>query len=224
VLEQETAFQRGLIAVPIYLCIIMVVNVFEIVFKGPPNLKLDNLKPYVIISVIVGIAIIFAIFGHFFYVQYLRRKILGKENGLKWYHVFVIPFISERYENTADNAAENGIEKQEGIEIEENKDVPSDLNPKKNIFQLCFAAIGKFAARGINKEVADYKVQENKEMHDLAIKYDPDTESLYSFLQILSASFASFAHGSNDVSNVIGPFFVIYLTYRSGTVQLGKAD
>ncbi|GBC06034.1 hypothetical protein RclHR1_06580006 [Rhizophagus clarus] len=220
--HQETSFRRGLIAVPIYLCIIFIINVFEITFKGPPNLKLDNLRPYVIASVTVGITIVFAIFGHFFYVQYLRRRIVGKERGLKWYHVFVIPFISERYENTADNAAEYGIEKQEGIEIEENKDVPSDPNPKKNIFQLYFAAIGKFAARGVNKEVADYEEQENKEMHDHAIKYDPDTESLYSFLQILTASFTSFAHGSNDVSNVVGPFFIIYLTYHSGTVQLDE--
>lgn len=40
------------------------------------------------------------------------------------------------------------------------------------------------------------------------------TESLFSFLQILSAIFTSFAHGSNDVSNSIGPLYAMYNSYR----------
>ncbi|RIA97143.1 phosphate transporter [Glomus cerebriforme] len=216
--HQETSFQRGLIAIPIYFAIIIAINVFYIIFKGPSNLKLDNLKPYIIASIVVGVTIIAVTFSHFFYVQYLKRKILRKETGLRWYHVFIIPFIGERYEN---NVAENGIEKQEGIEVEENKDVSSGLNPKKNIFQSCFATIGNYVARSINKEVADYKAHDNKEIHDFAIKYDPDTESLYSFLQILTSSFVSFAHGSNDVSNAVGPFSIIYLIYQYGVIQSG---
>lgn len=45
-----------------------------------------------------------------------------------------------------------------------------------------------------------------------------DISTLFSFLQILTASFGSFAHGGNDVSNAIGPLIAIWMIYVEGTV------
>ncbi|KDQ06366.1 hypothetical protein BOTBODRAFT_181652 [Botryobasidium botryosum FD-172 SS1] len=61
------------------------------------------------------------------------------------------------------------------------------------------------------------------DIHAHAAQYDNKTEHLYSFLQVLTASTASFAHGSNDVANAIGPFATIYLTWNSGTFAGSKA-
>lgn len=36
--------------------------------------------------------------------------------------------------------------------------------------------------------------------------FDYKTERLYRYLQVFSAMAMSFAHGSNDVANAIGPF------------------
>lgn len=44
-------------------------------------------------------------------------------------------------------------------------------------------------------------------------------EYTYSFLQILTASTASFAHGANDVSNAIGPYTTIFFIWQSGEIN-----
>ncbi|KAK9431914.1 phosphate transporter [Lipomyces doorenjongii] len=48
--------------------------------------------------------------------------------------------------------------------------------------------------------------------------YDNKVEHLYSFLQALTAGTASFAHGSNDVSNAIGPLTTIYIVWSTNKV------
>src|SRR5690606_15916252 len=46
----------------------------------------------------------------------------------------------------------------------------------------------------------------------------PEIARIFSFLQILTAIFGSFAHGGNDVSNAIGPLISLWITYQEGTV------
>lgn len=45
-----------------------------------------------------------------------------------------------------------------------------------------------------------------------------EVSRLFSFLQIMTASFGSFAHGGNDVSNAIGPLIALWLIYKDGSV------
>ncbi|XP_063223861.1 sodium-dependent phosphate transporter 1-A isoform X2 [Bacillus rossius redtenbacheri] len=47
----------------------------------------------------------------------------------------------------------------------------------------------------------------------------PQVVRLFSFLQILTATFGSFAHGGNDVSNAIGPLIALWLVYVEGSAQ-----
>jgi solute carrier family 20 (sodium-dependent phosphate transporter) len=56
-----------------------------------------------------------------------------------------------------------------------------------------------------------------------AKKYPNETEHTYSFVQILTACTASFAHGANDIGNSVGPWAVIYGAWSTGEAAAAKA-
>ena len=56
-----------------------------------------------------------------------------------------------------------------------------------------------------------------------AEKYSNEVEHTYSFVQILTACTASFAHGANDIGNSVGPWAVIYTAWRTGDAAQSKA-
>lgn len=57
-----------------------------------------------------------------------------------------------------------------------------------------------------------------------AKQYPNELEHTYSFVQVLTACTASFAHGANDLGNAIGPWSAIYQTWHSGAVQGKNSD
>ncbi|KAJ3080906.1 Na+/Pi symporter, partial [Quaeritorhiza haematococci] len=63
--------------------------------------------------------------------------------------------------------------------------------------------VKKSALAGINTDVVSAQSKRVHDLHERAIKYENKTEFLYAFIQIMTACFASFAHGSNDVANAI---------------------
>ncbi|RSL67541.1 hypothetical protein CEP53_002960 [Fusarium sp. AF-6] len=57
-----------------------------------------------------------------------------------------------------------------------------------------------------------------------APKYSNEVEYLYSFVQIITACTASFAHGANDVGNAVGVWAGMYAAWHSGKPAEKKAD
>ncbi|ORX88769.1 hypothetical protein K493DRAFT_384363 [Basidiobolus meristosporus CBS 931.73] len=45
---------------------------------------------------------------------------------------------------------------------------------------------------------------------------------MYSFLKAIPASLASFAHGSNDVTNAVGPLSTLYHVWTTDTVDISE--
>ncbi|XP_018336619.1 sodium-dependent phosphate transporter 1-B [Agrilus planipennis] len=72
-----------------------------------------------------------------------------------------------------------------------------------------------FARSDKSKDECSFTVQES-DMEELE---NENVSRLFSFLQILTASFGSFAHGGNDVSNAIGPLIALWLIFTEGSVQ-----
>ncbi|KAL4743542.1 phosphate transporter [Aspergillus similis] len=57
-----------------------------------------------------------------------------------------------------------------------------------------------------------------------AKKYPNEVEHTYSFVQILTACTASFAHGANDIGNSVGPWAVLYSAWTTGKASESKAE
>ncbi|KAI7860780.1 Na+/Pi symporter [Circinella umbellata] len=80
---------------------------------------------------------------------------------------------------------------------------------KKIIFMLL---------HGVRKDVRNLNSSHLKDIHAAAVKYDNNTEYMFSFLQVLTALVFSFAHGSNDVSNAVGPLAAVHTVWTTATV------
>mmetsp|Transcript_9629 Transcript_9629/g.32239 ORF Transcript_9629/g.32239 Transcript_9629/m.32239 type:complete len:285 (+) Transcript_9629:946-1800(+) len=68
-----------------------------------------------------------------------------------------------------------------------------------------------------DKFVVDVSEQEVDETIDQSVeKHDSNTEKLYKVLQVGTCSFASLAHGANDIANSIGPLATVWMVYSTG--------
>ncbi|ORX89593.1 phosphate transporter [Basidiobolus meristosporus CBS 931.73] len=279
VLKHKNSFERGLIAIPLYFGFTAFINAFYIIYKGSPGLNLASASPGAIWGSTVGITVAVMLFCWFFIRPWLVRKLQKKED-LRWYHVFVIPFLGPRPSVTIHSEEEGKAEKGEHEIAEEGDAAPTGVferikavvlhGVRKDVVnckgermqkihdaairydddtdgqdhhllvhlpRVCwysgqynllgdaaptgvFERIKAVVLHGVRKDVVNCKGERMQKIHDAAIRYDDDTEYMYSFLQVITASMASFAHGSNDVANAVGPLSTVYHVWSTGTVDV----
>ncbi|PWN40487.1 phosphate transporter [Ceraceosorus guamensis] len=61
-----------------------------------------------------------------------------------------------------------------------------------------------------------------EKVYNAATKYPNEVEHTYSFIQLITACTASFAHGANDVGNAVAPWAVIYSAWSTGDAAASK--
>ncbi|KAJ1622936.1 phosphate transporter [Pavlovales sp. CCMP2436] len=97
--------------------------------------------------------------------------------------------------------------------VEETSDDPADAS--KAVFQTdgVLAWIQRKLDTDLDALVAEDLRSAN--IHSLAEKFKPKTETVFKFMQIMTASFDAFAHGANDVANAMGPFTAVWFIYSN---------
>ncbi|KAF9377185.1 hypothetical protein CPB97_010359 [Podila verticillata] len=217
ILQHQTSLNRGLNAIPYYFAVTIAINVFYIIFKGSPGLSLSKLPIGAIIGISFGIALVVFVWCNFFLKVYLRRKLVNDE-PLMWYHTFYIRFVSTRTQ-----PAESIEEECKSGALDDSSDgtvnsglVALDDTPKK---LTLLQKIKAKAMAGMNHDIKESS-EDVDNIHDNSTKYDAKTEQLFCTLQVLTACFSSFAHGSNDVANAIGPLTTIYYVWKHAAVDV----
>lgn len=198
VLSHHNSFNRGLIAIPIIFFFTSFIDSFYIVKKAIKDR--NNLTFVVTAGIIIAISTLVAVFCQLFLVPWLKRRIEGED--LKVYHLPFTPFLKTR-----PRRATNIDNKVQDVEMGDTP-VPSGI----------WGKVKGFAMHGINKDVTNINNERLRHVHDTATKFDDDTEYMFSSLQVITSSLASFAHGSNDVSNAVGPISTIIYIYQNGAI------
>ncbi|KAJ3297361.1 hypothetical protein HDU79_003976, partial [Rhizoclosmatium sp. JEL0117] len=188
---------------------------------GAVSLTGDLTKAFTIVGIMTGIIFLFCIL---FAVPFFQRRLI-KEESLKWYHIFYIWFVptQPRDENLAYtlNQAMTPHIKLDGVQttdavVEEKVEVVEVVEEKGNAAWLKFKNV---ALKGFYHDISKDQYESAKHLHQNVHLYDNKTEYLFSFLQVMTASFASFSHGSNDVANSVGPFAGVYSIWSEGKLS-----
>ena len=94
-------------------------------------------------------------------------------------------------------------------------------DPNVPISTKVYSAVTFAFFAGVDRDIADYG-SEDKEVQDLhsesnAERFYGKTEQVFRFLQVLTSSVASFAHGANDVALSVGPIATMYAIWQKGS-------
>lgn len=198
ILRAENSLERGMKFYPLLIAVTLAVNIFFILYKGPIENFEEILAIYYGVLVALGAGVFIAGILHFTAVPYLRRVVnrVDSDGSL----------VTGNTEKVADEEAPllGNIQAR----------TAEDASPV-----AAESSFSTFFNNTIGRDiVAEEKSEEVARIHSLAEIFDPKTEHLFSYLQVATACFASFAHGANDVANSVAPFAMIYIIYTTGAV------
>jgi phosphate/sulfate permease len=201
-----------------------------VIYKGTPELELDDqldFKEALWISAVIGAGIGFISFLSFRFGIFSKLGQLIVDNfpkTIEWYRKHFPSAMEQHLDNIAAANATTTTEKSATQELEMDlldKDIkPSDsISNNGEANDTNEADVENADTQSIHSKVSRASSKYGSEKFTEMKLYDEDIEDLYSWLQVFTAVISSFAHGSNDVANSIGPLAAMYSIYNNGTLE-----
>ncbi|EKX54409.1 hypothetical protein GUITHDRAFT_99889 [Guillardia theta CCMP2712] len=193
----------------------------ELSFQKGPALSLDKLPLPASITIIIAIAAAGFVFSIRYLVPWCRR-VIEKNEDIPWYRMFDMPPENEDAEmEVGQNGSMIVHESGEQAAVNGSKDTESEMKEQVSDEGVEAEQGGdksrRWALTIADKFVVDVSEQEVDETIDQSVeKHDSNTEKLYKVLQVGTCSFASLAHGANDIANSIGPLATVWMVYSTG--------
>mgnify|MGYP001423546290 CR=1 FL=1 len=193
VFKSNDPYKRTTRLFPIITFFTFFINTLFIIYKGSPQLKLDDTPLWLAIVCSLSIGIVTGVISYVLYLPYAQKKIQRREESKNDEHI-------EGDLNRTDSYTE-------AIDVSDSKNFTyDDTKPiEENIKTV----------KQYVKELENTKIENTiNELHSNAHDTDPKSEQLCSWIQVITACFSSFAHGSNDVANAMAPLATIYYIYK----------
>jgi len=232
----NAAFRRGLATLPVFSFLTFGTICAFMILKGSPSLGLDKLPYKVTIPIIFIVAIITSLVTQIFFRPWCER-VIGLGENIPWYKMFVlnsVPSMVQESENLAARQTTDGEElslvKGHDARNSEGEGIMQTGNGRNHVDRSAFDVEmngGTEAEDGNDSNVrtglfglVEVTPAEEGEFDAarLVQQHDGRTESLYQVLQVATCTFASLAHGSNDIANSIGPLATVWMVFSTGQV------
>jgi len=209
-------FEYTMVLFPILTFFTFFINVLFIIYKGSPKLDLDEMAFWKCMLISIGIGAFTALLAQYVYLPYIKRRlkenveenqIENGENQIEMLGIRTNSYIKANKAITIETPGESNTDEEDAIVNNKNytydnsKTIEFNINESKKY-------TSQLENEKLNTEVA--------ELHKNASDIDNKSDQLCSWLQIITACFSSFAHGSNDVANAIAPLATIYAIYNNG--------
>lgn len=220
VFDSSNSFRNTTRVFPILTFVTFFINSLFIIYKGSPQLDLDEIEAWKASLISIAIASGTALLSWYVYLPYAKKKVeqffsrdgMGNEVEEIELSSRTNSYIDVVQNNADTESADNNEEREEDDinKFEYNNEISIDENIKESKKYT-----SELRQRKKNKEHAD--------LYQHSFKVDEKSDKLCCWLQIFTSCFSSFAHGSNDVANAIGPLATIYSIYETNSVEK-KAD
>jgi len=212
--------ERTMQSYPVLVAFCVIIVVFYTIFKGTPQLDLDEkFSLGAACGISFGCGAVAALATYFLLLPWLEERLDEVPIGGE-----------EMEEKNVDNNDQEAIPVHEMV-YEENaqslqeveKEMSSDGGtPEKESLTRKQTAIDQFTEKfipDIEKRFKENIEEDIYEMLEATEKFDAHAELGFSYLQVMSACFDAFAHGANDVANSVGPMAAVFAIWKDSEVE-----
>ncbi|XP_030850550.1 sodium-dependent phosphate transporter 2-like [Strongylocentrotus purpuratus] len=233
VIDKENPLEPGLRVLPFFYALVLILNCISIFIDGPEMLYLHVIPVWGVMILSFGVGIITGLIVFFFLVPRWRKQlqVLSETSTytrsddlqeVKMDTDVKIPLSDEGIDvEIVDGKMKE--ENEAAVPVEQDSMIssgPSSMTSSpdtKHCTRFGKLNTGKWK-RLLSKDSTEGESRQESEAWK-SVKDHPVVAKLCTPLQILSAIFAAFAHGGNDVSNAIGPLVALWTIYANGNVD-----